>query len=184
MEKNKELIVLQEKIRKIEQQTSFYLKEIKNLLSSNPTGNELNIISYFTYTTNLSHDKDLEHMMIGTYHIHNLGKKTITNPYICLKLSSNSPFQFSGKYINKNSNLSMKLNDAWERLNNQSDKEEYWLKPLGEESLAPSQIISFPNFQVKWHSNKPYSGSITGFTYFDEKKEGIPSINQISVSGN
>lgn len=184
MEKNKEMVELQKKLKLLEQQTISYLKEIKSLLESSTTENELKIISYFTYTTNISHDKELENMMIGTYHIQNLGKKPITNPYICLKLSTNSPFQFFGKYINKNSSLSMKMNDAWERLNNQSEKEEYWLKPIGKESLAPSQLISFPNFQVKWQSKETYSGSITGFTYYDEKKEGIPSLNQISISGN
>ena len=184
MEKNKELMEFQEKLKLLEQQTSTYLKEIKTLLTSGTPKNELKIISYFTYSTNISYDKELESMMIGTYNIQNIGNKPISNPHICLKLSPNSPFHFFGKYLTKNSKSSMKTNAAWERLNNQSDKEEYWLKPIGIESLAPSQLISFPNFQIKWLTEGSYSGGITGFTYCDEQKEGIPAINQISISGN
>lgn len=184
MAENKEIKEIRNKIKNLEQQTSYYLKEIKSLLSNTPNNEALKMISYFTYTMNISHEISVENMIIGTYHIINIGNKPITNPYICLKLSTNSPFQFSGKYLNKNSNLSLKTNDAWERLNDQSNKEEYWLKPIGKESIAPSQMISFPNFQVRWLSTESYSGNIMGFTYCDQKKEGIPSINQINVSGN
>lgn len=184
MEKNNDMVEFLKKLSQHEQQTNSYLNEIKILISTIKKEDGLKIINFFTYTTNISHDKDKENMIIGSYHIQNLGNKPITNPYICLKLSANSPFQFSGKYINKKSYLSQKINDAWERFNEQSDKEEYWLKPVGKEVIAPFQVISFPNFQVRWLSKESYSGTISGFTYCDQNQEGTPSLNQISISGN
>ncbi|MGM0876163.1 MAG: hypothetical protein ACQEWV_15680 [Bacillota bacterium] len=177
------MVKLQEKIKQLNQETTSYLTEIKKLIYLSTKNNDLMMLSYFTYTTNISHEQESESLIIGTYHIHNIGDKTITNPYICIKLSSNTPFHFFGKYVNKKTNLAMKTNDAWERLNEQTDKGEYWLKPIGIETIAPSQIISFSNFQVKWIPNGSYAGSIMGFTYCDEFKDGIPTINQINVSG-
>lgn len=178
------MVEFHEKIKQLEQETTSYLNEIRKLISEPQKSEDLKLISYFTYTTNISHEKEQDSLIIGTYHIFNIGTKTISNPYICLKLSPNSPFHFSGKYLNKKTNLSMKTTDAWERLNEQTVKDEYWLKPIGKETVDPSQIISFSNFQVKWLPKESYSGSIMGFTYCDEFKEGIPAINQINVSGH
>ncbi|MFC0561972.1 hypothetical protein [Halalkalibacter alkalisediminis] len=174
---------LKQKITQLNNETTSYLSEIKDLVSNMKEKQKLNVISYFSYSFNISHDKDKESLIIGTYHIHNLGNKLLTNPYICIKLSPDSPFSFTGKYLNKKTNLTMKKPDAWERLNEQSDKQEFWLRPFKEQSVVPSQILSFPNFQVKWLPNESYSGSIMGFTYCDEFQEGIPAVNQIYVNG-
>ncbi|MCM3654506.1 hypothetical protein [Metabacillus litoralis] len=183
MEKNN-MLELHEKLKQLNQETTSYLSEIKKLISTSRKNNELKLMSYFTYTTNISHEKESESLIIGTYHIHNIGHKSITKPYICLKFSPKSPFHFSGKYVNEKTNPAMKTNDAWERLNEQTDNKEYWLKPIGKETIEPTQILSFSNFQAKWSPNGSYTGSIMGFTYCDEFKDGIPSINQINVSGN
>ncbi|HZH58226.1 MAG TPA: hypothetical protein VEY70_01320 [Metabacillus sp.] len=183
MEKNN-MVEIKDKLKQLNKETTFYLNEIKKLLSTSFKKNELKLMSYFTYTMNISHEKESESLIIGTYHIQNIGDKTINNSYICLKLSTNSPFHFSGKYITKKTNLAMKTNDAWERLNEQTNKEEFWLKPIGKETIEPNQILSFSNFQAKWSPSGSYTGSIMGFTYCDEFKDGIPSINQINVSGN
>ena len=182
MERNN-MVKFQEKIKQLNKETTSYLNEIKKLISSSFQSNELKILSYFTYTTNISHEKESESLIIGTYHIHNIGNIPINKPYICLKLSQNSPFHFSGKYINKNTTLAMQTNDVWERFNDHTNKEEYWLKPIGKESISPAQIISFSNFQAKWIPSEPYTGSIMGFTYCDEFNDGILSINQINLSG-
>jgi hypothetical protein len=183
MEKNS-LVEFQGKIRQFEQETTSYLREIKEIISKKSKNHDVKLMSYFTYTINISHEKESESIIIGTYHIHNIGDKTINNPYICLKLSSNAPFLFFGKYVPKKTKLAIKTMDAWERLNEQTNKEEYWLKPIGTEVIAPNQILSFSNFQAKWIPNGSYSGNIMGFTYCDEFKEGIPVINQINISGN
>jgi hypothetical protein len=177
------MIELQEKIKQYNKETTSYIEEIKKLIIQSQKREELKMISYFTYTTSISHEKETESLIIGSYHIHNFGDKPISNPYICLKLSASSPFLFSGKYTTQKTNLTMQTNDVWERLNGQSEKEEFWLKPIGNEIISPNQIISFSNFQAKWIPTDSYSGSIMGFTYCDEFKDGVPSINQINVSG-
>jgi hypothetical protein len=174
---------LKQKIIQINNETTSYLSEIKHLVSTIREKQKMNVISYFTYSLNISHSLEQESILIGTYHIHNLGNKLLSNPYICIKLSQDSPFSFSGKYLNKKTNLSM-TPDAWERLNDQTDKHEYWLKPINKKIIEPSEILSFPNFQVKWLPKEAYSGSIMGFIYCDEFKEGIPAINQIYVNGS
>jgi hypothetical protein len=174
---------LKQRVVQLNNETSFYLNEIKDRVSQMKQKQKMNMISYFTYSFRISYDKEQESLIIGTYHIHNIGNKLLTNPYICIKLSPDSPFTFSGKYVTKKTNLSMKTPGAWERINEQTDKDEYWLRPIGKQTLEPDQIISFPNFQIKWLPKESYSGSIMGFTYCDECKEGIPAVNQIYVNG-
>jgi hypothetical protein len=174
---------LKQKIEQLNNETSLYLNEMKDLVFKMKHKQKMNVVSYFTYSFNISYDNEQESLIIGTYHIHNLGNKLLTNPYICIKLSPDSPFRFYGKFLNKKTNLSMKTADAWERLNEQTSQDEYWLRPLGKQTLDPGQIITFPNFQIKWLPKESYSGSIMGFTYCNEFKEGIPAVNQIYVNG-
>ncbi|KHF39863.1 hypothetical protein [Halalkalibacter okhensis] len=179
----KQYVELKHKVEQLNRETDDYLKEMKTILSKVKQNQKLNMVSYFTYSFNISYNQEQESFIIGTYHIHNLGNKLLTNPYICIKLSPDAPFRFYGKYINKKTNLSMQTPDAWERINEQTDKNEYWLRPIAKQTLEPNHVISFPNFQIKWLSTESYSGSIMGFTYCDEFKEGIPAVNQIYVNG-
>lgn len=180
--KNKNHAELKEKITQLNNETNFYLSKIKEYVANIKQNQKMNVVSYFTFSFSISHDNEQDSLIIGTYHIHNLGNKLLTNPYICIILSPDSLFSFSGKYINKKNNVSMKAPGAWERLNEQTDKKEYWLRPLENQIIEPSQAIAFPNFQVKWLPKESYSGSIMGFTYSDELNEGIPAINQIYLN--
>jgi len=179
------LIKLQEMMKEHERSTTNYLDEIKKLILVTPTyKNEYKLMSYFTYTVNLSHNIDSENLIIGSFIIHNIGQNQITNPYICLQLSPKHPFQLSGKIISPKLQNSSKMTDGWERLNDTSDHNMYWLKPINKDTIGPSQMISFQNFQLKWLPTESYTGNILGFTYSDEFKEGVPAINSISIIGN
>ncbi|MFC0470030.1 hypothetical protein ACFFHM_05690 [Halalkalibacter kiskunsagensis] len=180
---NKNVSELKQLILQLNNDTTSYLTEMKDLVSTIKQQQKLSIVSYFTYSFSISHQNDQDSLLIGTYHIQNLGNKLLSNPYICIKLSQDSPFTFSGKYVNKKSNLSI-TPDTWERLNEQTDKHEYWLKPISKKVIEPSEILSFPNFQVKWLPKESYAGSIFGFTYCDEFQEGIHAVNQIYVNGS
>jgi len=182
MEKNNTIFELKKKLKLHEDQTEFYLTEIQNLLSN--TLHVPYIISYFTYSINISHNISTESMIIGTFHIRNIGKNEITHPYICIKLSPNAPVHFSGKYVTKKNSLPSNPNGAWERINEQSNKNEYWLKPIGTVSIAPSETITFSNFQIKWKPEKSYNAIVSGFSYCDEIQNGIPAVNQINLSGS
>lgn len=173
-----------QKISLFNQETTAYLQKIKELISQIKDKQDHKMMSYFTYSIHISNDKERECLIIGTYHMHNLGNKPINNPYICIKLSQDSPFSFSGKYLTRKTSLPMQTAGSWERMNDGKGKNEYWLKPLDIQSINPSETILFSNFQVKWLPKETYSGIVMGFAYGDEYKEGVASINQINISGS
>jgi len=171
------------KIAKLQHQTQTYLGEIRKLIGELNEPAKMNIISYFTYSLDISHDSEQESLCLGSYHVHNLGNKPITNPYLCIKIPGNSPFNFSGRYVYGDFKQSLKVADGWERTNEKTNKEEFWLKPLGKSTIEPNETISFSNFQITWSPTESYAGSITGFTYSDQVKDGIAAINPINLNG-
>lgn len=176
---------IKEKLILLNSKTANYINEIKKLINEyEPLEKQINIISYFTYSLNISHDKQLESLLIGSYHIHNLGTKLLTNPIICIKISSPSTFLFSGKYVYERSKNVVQRKDAWKRINDHSNKEEYWLQPLSNSTIQANEVITFSNFQLKWLPKEAYATSIHGFTYTDEYKEGISAINPIYLNGS
>jgi hypothetical protein len=172
-----------EKFSILHQQTTSYLHDIKKLVTEFKIPNKLNIISYFTYSLNISHDSEQESLCLGSYHVHNTGTQSITNPYLCIKIPKESPFSFNGKYVYEHFNSKLKGQGGWERTNEKTNKEEFWLRPLGKTSIEPNEVISFSNFQITWSPKESYAGSIMGFAYSDEIKDGIAAINPINLSG-
>ncbi|MBP2077989.1 hypothetical protein [Oceanobacillus polygoni] len=179
----KKMNEVRQKIVEWQEMNTSYLNEIKSLLSDKKALKDFQVISYFTYSLNLLHKEGNENYCLGSFHIQNVGGRPLTNPYICIKVSSDSPFDFSGKYLYKDSKQKMRLANAWERINDPMDKQEYWLKPVEKNVLNPSETLSFSSFQMKWLPESSYAGSIMGFTYGDEAKDGINSLNQINISG-
>jgi len=174
---------LETKITQLQHQTKSYVYEIKKLVDELNDSARMNIISYFTYSLNISHDPEQESLCLGTYHVHNMGNQPITNPYLCIKIPEESPFSFSGRYVYENFKQSLKNAGGWERINDKTNQEEFWLKPLGKTSLEPNETISFSNFQIKWLPAESYAGTIMGFTYSDQLKDGIAVINPINLNG-
>lgn len=160
-----------------------YLTKINLLIKEIKVPKNLQVISYFTYSFNITHKHSNENFCLGSFHLYNIGGKSLTNPYICIKLSPNSCFEFSGKYLYKNSKQKVNLTNTWERINDHTDKNEFWLKPKILQELNPLETLSFSDFQIKWSPVSSYAGSIMGFAYGDELKEGISALNQINVSG-
>ncbi|MBM7553621.1 hypothetical protein [Thalassobacillus pellis] len=174
---------LQDKLDQWQTANSSYLQEIKTAVTRLKTPQYFQIISYFTYSLNVSHDSDLDSICLGNFYIENLGNQPLEKPYICLKISEGAPFEFSGRYVYETSKLKRKTPDAWERINDQTNKEEYWLRPLGKQTLLPGDKLHFSNFQLKWLAKGSYSGSLMGFIYGDQVKEGRSALNQINISG-
>ncbi|MER2060733.1 MAG: hypothetical protein ABTA16_18105 [Niallia sp.] len=171
------------KIGELQQQTNSYLHEIKKLAEGLKDPARVTIISYFTYSLDISHNPEQESLCLGSYHIHNTGNQAITNPTVCIKVLKESPFSFSGRYVYENFKQSLKVADGWQRMNEKTDREEFWLKPLGKASIEPNETISFSNFQITWSPEESYAGSITAFTYSDQLKDGIAVINPINLNG-
>ena len=175
---------IEAKVAELQHQTKYYLAEIKNRLEEFEQPDKASLLSYFTHTIIISHDPNQESLCLGSYHITNIGNQSITNPYLCIRIPQELPFSFSGKYVYKNFKQALKSSDGWERINEKENSEEFWLKPLGKSTIKPNETISFSNFQIKWTPTKSYSGSIMGFTYSDEIKDGIAVINPINLSGS
>jgi len=174
---------VEQKITQLHQQTTSYLDEIKKLIAKPNDPNIINIISYFTYSLNISHDPEQESLCLGSYHVHNIGNQPITNPYICINVPKESPFSFSGRYVYENFKQSIKNAGEWERINDKTNTEEFWLKPLNNTSLGPNEILSFSNFQIRWLPTESYAGSIMGFTFSDQLTDGSTVINPINLNG-
>jgi len=174
---------VEEKINELKNQTDFYVREMKKAIEELIVPESVNVISYFTSSINISYNPDEESLCLGSYHIRNIGTQPITNPSLCIKLPEDSPFSFSGRYVYEHFAPNLKGHSSWERINDQSSKEEFWLRPIGKTTLDPNETLSFPNFQIKWGNNSSYSGSIMGFTYCDQFEDGVVVLNPINLNG-
>ncbi|WP_058307185.1 hypothetical protein [Gracilibacillus massiliensis] len=174
---------LQQKIKGWQNESAAYLNEIKELIQSVETAKQMIVICYFTTSYQLSHQTDRVNYGIGSFHIQNLGTQPLKNPHIGIKITSNIDFNFSGKYLYPSSKKTVRVSNAWERINEPTDKKEIWLKPTQKESIQPGEILTFSNFQLKWEPNSSYSGTIQGFTYGEELPDGIHALNQINLNG-
>ena len=176
------IVRVEDKIQALKEQTNTYVQEIKKLVEELAIPNKVNLISYFTSSFNISYDSEQESLCLGSYHI---GNTPVTNPYLCIQLPKDSPFYFSGRYVHENftPNLKTQGQSNWERFNDKSSKEEYWLRPVGKSTIEPSETISFTNFQIIWSHNLSYSGTIMGFTYCDQLTEGVVVLNPINLNG-
>lgn len=168
---------------KLNHQTNTYLAEIKKLANQIQKVNQLKMISYFTHSLNISHQADQESMCLGSYHIYNAGNQPITNPRLCILIPKDSPFSFSGKYVYEDFKQNMKGTASWLRMNERTNTEEFWLKPLETKTVQPGETLSFTNFQIVWTHKMSYAGSVKGYTYCDEQQEGVGVINPINIGG-
>lgn len=165
------------------QLNSKYKREINNLIRNMKSKKQLQIISYFTHSFNISHTEDFDNFCIGTFHLRNVGTVALNNPFICIRIESEDEFDFSGKYIYQDSLKKNRMTQAWERFNDSKDKHEYWLRPVEKKVLATSDKISFSNFQLKWKPHSAYAFRLNAFVYGDEIKEGQNSLNDIHIKG-
>lgn len=175
---------IEAKMTELRLQTKSYLSEIRKWVEELQNPDSLNIISYFTYSLDISHNPEEESLCLGSYHISNRGNQPITNPYVCIKVPEQSPFSFSGKYVYENFKQKLKVPGGWQRINEKENKEEFWLKPLGKQLIEPNETLSFSDFQIKWTPTQAYAGSIMGFTYSDQLKDGIAVLNPINLNGS
>ncbi|WP_406946126.1 hypothetical protein ACJA3J_09290 [Halobacillus sp. SY10] len=171
------------KISQWKRKNEEYMQSIKARIEELKKKEASHIYSYFTYSIQFSHDPANESLLIGSFHIQNNGKDVFQNPYICLKLKENSILHFSGKYVYKDSTKKVRMPGAWEKINEKSEKEEFWLQPIGATHIEPGESLSFNNFQLKWKPHKKYAESLNGFAYGEGFEKGIPSLNQINIGG-
>lgn len=172
---------VERKLMELQQSTQFYLDELKEAVSRQVYHYEC--ISYFTYALDLSHEQTKESLCLGSFHIINLRNRPITNPFITITLSEEAPFTFHGKFTSNRNALSPILTNGWERMNDRSNRFEFQLKPIGITTIPPGEMISFSNFQLSWHPQISYSGSMTGTLFSDQHPDGMAALNSINING-
>lgn len=171
---------LHEKLVQFEKDLDKTQQKIKGLIKKQQqTPSTNHVYCYFNHSLMLEHEKDNSRLIIGSFHIKNATNKVKKAPIILIKLTSESNFNFLGKFqtINQQSTKGFK----WKRMNlkNLNPKNHFCLKPIGTDSIAPNELLSFQNFQIKI----PIDASILveGFVYFDESNDGVPAINTINI---
>ena len=175
---------MEAKINELQQQTDFYLTELRTVFDKINAKKTGRVLSYFTSSLNMSYADDEESLCLCSYHIWNIGNVPLTNPTITIKLAEDSPFTFSGRYIHSifQRNLRQTNQNEWVRINNDGHKNTFSFKPLEKTVIKPNEILSFEQFQIRWLNNTPCGESITGITYCDQFQDGIAAINPINLS--
>ncbi|MYL31035.1 MULTISPECIES: hypothetical protein [Halobacillus] len=172
-----------ERLLQLKKQQEARIQDIREKINAWKAGQREAVICFFTHSIHISHDTDQECMMIASFHIRNLSHQKMHDPYICLKMSEDAPFQFSGKYVHKEQAGKMKAAGAWVRMDEQQKKNEFWLKPLDHTGIEPGGSLTFANFQLKWKHETSYAASVHGYAYGKGWESGVPSLNQMSASG-
>ncbi len=168
-----------------------YMKEIKETLKQIKKNHENlhslafakdSCIAYFTYSISLAAYTDDEHMIIGHFHIKNIGNTSITQPVIFLQINSDLNIKFSGKFAEQKS-VEISTIQEWERI--QSDEYsdgEYCFQPLHANDIPPGESLSFSDFQIRFPATDTSSLSVQGFVYFRENQEGMNALNMINIT--
>ena len=148
--------------------------------------------SWFSYAVmlpNLDED-EREVIIIGNYMIKNTGNETVNNPIICIGINPTRDVRLGGKIGSaKHSAMSIDGTNtgAWEYIHTDWKKKsletgEHWLKPKFQPLLTPGETITFAHELSFSLLQKEKLVNVDGFAYFDEIKNGITSINKITIN--
>ncbi|RLQ97131.1 hypothetical protein [Falsibacillus albus] len=171
------------KIQQINDQTDHYIKQIREAHKLSTKGSHLSFVSYFSHSLSVAEEKGEDHVLLGNYTVKNTGTVPIHSPVLFIRIQSDTEFSFSGKYKQGKSTANIQI--PWERLEveGSNPSSEYWLKPSRETTIGVNEQVVFQNFQLKWTYENRAQLLVEGFTYSQEVKEGIASLNSISVRG-
>lgn len=138
-------------------------------------------LAYFTNSISIAPRSNEETIIIGKFHIVNLGHAAIHKPVLLFTIKSDSDIKFSGKFASEGKgSLGM---FEWERVKTKGDaKKEYCFKSLKFEELPPGEKMEFPDFQLKFVHRSKTAVSMEGFLYYEENPEGIKSLNSIHIT--
>ncbi|WP_028392277.1 hypothetical protein [Bacillus cihuensis] len=180
---DKLLQVLENKLKEMEIESIEFHEKIRKLIHTKKQSQVSMPISYFNHSTIIEKENNQEHTVLGTFHFHNQTALPLHSPVILLKINSDKPYDFSGKYVLPNKPLQ---NEAffWERIENPKSNrdKEYLFKPVSKEIIPPNETFSFSNFQLRFANDGPASIHVLGYIYYKEKMDGIPALNSISIS--
>lgn len=170
-----------EKLQKLEtsiETMQQYVKRTSEKASKNTIDHEF--YCYFNYSTIIHEDADDTHLIIGSFHVKSISPEVINDPVILLKVSADSPCDFSGKFKTENQ-TDQPYTFLWERviMDEVDPQTHFCFKPTQNNTLQPNEQLSFQNFQVKVPTYE--SITIEGFTYFNQENDGVPALNSIQL---
>lgn len=175
---------LRNKIAQLNSQTQAFTTELYELVKdykNKPNVNE--ILGYFTYSVNITRDPKEENIILGDFHIHNLTGNSLAVLYVCFKVSTTSTYKFTGKYLTKSAKTdSSQPISYWQQLPDRNEEHEYWFQLTPNKEVQPLEKIAFSDFQIRWKNTRSNACSIQAFLYTESEKEGINSLNSISVN--
>lgn len=139
-------------------------------------------IAYFTHSISISTYNEDDHMVIGHFHIMNIGNTTIHQPLVFLRINCDDDFKFSGKFASGEGQVNSAIHE-WEKIKLEEDtKGEYCFKPLKLKDIPPKGKLVFPDFQIRFSTSNMSSLSVQGFVYFNESQETINALNMVNIS--
>ncbi|RDI47710.1 hypothetical protein [Falsibacillus pallidus] len=173
--------LIEEKFEELRKQTNHYIQSIKNEYKKPEKVPHFSFVSYFSHSLSIADQKDENHVLIGNYTVKNTGTLPINSPVIFLRIQSEAEYSFFGKF--KQGSKSPNIVIPWERIEVEGSNpfNEYWLKPTRETIIGVNEQVVFQNFQIKWSASQASQLILEGFTYCSELKEGLPSLNTISI---
>jgi|SRR5690625_2465268 len=122
-ELHEKLVQFETDLNKTQQKVKEMLKENLN----NPSSNH--VYCYFNHSLMLEHEKNSSRLIMGSFHVKNATNELKKAPIILIKLTSESNFNFSGKFQTNQQRSSKGF--RWERINlkNLDPKSHFCLKP-------------------------------------------------------
>lgn len=148
---------------------------------------------WFSYTVMLPDmdEDDKEVTVIGNMIIKNTSPHSVlNNPMICIRIKPPEDVRLGGK-IGSVTHTALMIDgtnsEAWhyfhENWKEQADKTgEHWLKPNRLQKLEPGEILTFENELRIPTTKKDKFVLVEGFFYCDEIKNGIGTLNNISIN--
>lgn len=158
----------------------------------NKTKETPEVYVWFSYTVMLpdNDEDDNEVTVIGNMIIKNTGTSVLNTPMICIRIKPPEDVRLGGKIGSvthtalmidgTNSEAWHYFHDNWKELADKTG--EHWLKPNRLQNLEPGENLTF-EYELRIPTTKREKFvSIEGYFYSDEIKNGIGTLNNISIN--
>ena len=149
-----------------------------------------NCLTWFSYAVMLPEMDESEATVIGNMIIKNTGTMPLTNPMICIRITPPENVRLGGK-IGALTHTALTIDgtntESWHYFHDNwkeqaAEKGEHWLKPNHIHILEPGQQISFEKELRISTAKKEKYVLVEGFFYSEEIKNGMRTLNNISIN--
>ncbi|MCH1626252.1 hypothetical protein [Fredinandcohnia quinoae] len=162
------------------------------IVKAEPVLRMQSLFNYSFINTQIEDDEESFISILGDFIIENLGTVPLHSPIICIRIVPINAGHLSGKIaINQSisgSQFEDSLQEEWQFVHENwkekvKGKGEYWIKPVKQVTLNPSERIIFSNFELNLKRIVEQGSIIAeGFAYCSEIPNGIPALNKIILN--